>query len=87
MYLVDPRAYARRLMHPGAWFTANWRHTTARGRAPTKFRLDYLETGLAGTVSTAYGRRRVKELEQAFRNGEVSYADACSEMEALDGQP
>ena len=37
--------------------------------------------------STAYSRRRAKELEQDFRNGDVSYEDACLEMEQLDGEP
>ena len=60
---------------------------TARDRQPTPSRLDYLEAGLTGTLSTAYSRRRVKELEQAFRNGDVSYEDACLEMEQLDGEP
>ncbi|MFF2030606.1 hypothetical protein [Arthrobacter sp. NPDC058192] len=88
MYLVDPRAYARRLMHPGAWFHSKTRlHLVAQARQPAHSRLDYLETGLTGTSSTSYSRRRVKELEQVFRNGGVSYDDACLEMEALDGEP
>ena len=88
MYLVDPRAYADRLMHPGAWFHATIRrHLPARDRQPTHSRLDYLEAGLTGTLRTAYSRRRDKELEQAFRNGEVSYDDACLEMEQLDEEP
>ncbi|PVZ55948.1 hypothetical protein [Arthrobacter sp. H-02-3] len=86
MYLVDPRAYAQRLLHPGAWFlTSIRRHLTAGEQRPAHSRLDYLEAGITGTVSTAYTRRRAKELEQAFRNGEVSYEDACLEMEQLDG--
>ncbi|MEV5054016.1 hypothetical protein [Arthrobacter sp. LAR12-1-1.1] len=88
MYLVDPRAYAQHLMHPGTWFhKTSRRHGTARDRQPTDSRLDYLEAGMTGTVSTAYTRRRAKELEQAFRNGDVSYEEACLEMEQLDGEP
>jgi hypothetical protein len=88
MYLVDPRAYAYRLMHPGVWFrTAVCRHLVAQGQQPTHSRLDSLEAGLTGTLSTAYSRRRAKELEQSFRNGDVSYEDACLEMEQLDGGP
>jgi hypothetical protein len=75
MYLVHPRAYAHR------------RHETARDQQPTHSRLDYLEAGITGTLSTAYSRRRAKELEQAFRTGNVSYEDACLEMEQLDGEP
>ena len=88
MYLVDPRAYAHRLMHPGDWFRESvGRHLIARDQQPTHSRLDYLEAGMTGTLSTAYGRRRAKEIEQAFRSGEVTYEDACLEMEALDGEP
>ena len=92
MYLVDPRAYAHRLMHPGAWFRATVSRRVpardhARDQQPTHSRFDYLEAGLTGTLSTAQSRRRAKELEQAFRNGDVSYEDACLEMEALDGEP
>jgi hypothetical protein len=92
MYLVDPRAYAYRLMHPGAWFHATIRrHVPARDHArdqqPTRSRIDYLEAGITGTLSTAYSRRRAKELERAFRNGDVSYDEACLEMEQLDGEP
>ncbi len=88
MYLVDPRAYAQRLLHPGEWFHLTTRRTlTARDRKPTHSRLDYLEAGLTGTLSTAYSRRRAKELEQAFRHGDVSYEEACLEMEQLDGEP
>ena len=91
MYLVDPRAYAHRLMHPGAWFRATIRrHVPARDHArdqqPTHSRFDYLEAGLTGTLSTAHSRRRAKELERAFRNGDVSYEDACLEMEQLEGE-
>ena len=86
MYLVDPRAYAQRVMHPGAWFrTAICRHLVAQGQQPKHSRLDYLESGLTGTLSTASSRRRARELEQAFRRGDVSYEDACLEMEQLDG--
>ena len=42
---------------------------------------------MTGTLSTDFSRRRAKELEQAFRNGDVSYEDACLEMEQLDGEP
>jgi hypothetical protein len=88
MYLVVPRAYARRrLMHLGSWFNAKRRRVTARERQPSPSRRDYLEAALTGTLSTPYGRGRVKELEQAFRNGEVSYEDACLEVEALHGAP
>lgn len=88
MYLVDPRAYAQRVMHPGAWLPKSIRrHLIARDRQPTHSGLDCLEAGLTGTLSTAYSRRRAKELEQAFRNGDVSYEDACLEMEQLDGEP
>ncbi len=88
MYLVDPRAYAQRVMHPGAWLPKSIRrHLIARDRQPTHSRLDCLEAGLTGTLSTAYSRRRAKELEQAFRNGDVSYEDACLGMEQLDGEP
>ena len=86
MYLVVPRAYAQRLVHPGARiFTSIRRHVAARKQRSTHSRLDYLEAGLTGTVSTAYTRRRAKELERAFRNGDVSYEDACLEMEQLEG--
>ena len=85
MYLVDPRAYAYRVMHPGVWFrTAICRHLVTQGHRPTHARLDYLEAGITGTLGTAYARRRAKELEQAFRKGEVSYEDACLEMEQID---
>ena len=88
MYLVDPRAYAYRLMHPGAWFRASLgRHLIIREQQPTHSRLDYLEAGVTGTLGSAYARRRARELEQAFRNGEVSYEDACLELEQLDGEP
>ena len=88
MYLVDPRAYAQRVMHPGAWLPKPIRrHLVVRDRQPTNSRLDYLEAGLTGTLSTASSRRRAKELEQAFRNGDVAYEDACLEMEQLDGEP
>lgn len=88
MYLVDPRAYAQRVMHPGTWFhKTTRRHPIAGNHEPTHSRLDYLEASLTGTLSTASSRRRARELEQAFRNGEVSYEDACLEMEQLDGEP
>ena len=88
MYLVDPRAYARRLIHPGAWFhTTIRRHRTARDQQPTHSRLDYLEAGVTGTLGSAYKRRRAKEIERAFRKGDVSYEDACLELEQLDGEP
>ena len=87
MYLVDPRAYAHRLLHPGSWFHAAVRRSlNARGEQPHS-RLDYLEAGLAGSLSTPYSRRRAKELERAFRSGDISYEDACLEMEQLDGEP
>jgi hypothetical protein len=87
MYLVDPRAYAHRLLHPGGWFHAAVRRPLgARGEQP-HYRLDYLEAGLTGTLSTPYSRRRAKELERAFRSGDISYEDACLEMEQLDGEP
>ena len=76
-------------MHPGAWFPkSNRRHLIARDQPqPTHSRLDYLEAGLTGQVSSAYRRRRAQELDQAFRKGDISYTDACLEMEALDGEP
>ncbi len=87
MYLVDPRAYAHRLLHPGSWFhPAVRRLLSARGEQPHS-RLDYLEAGLTGTLRTPYSRRKAKELEHAFRNGDISYEDACLEMEQLDGEP
>jgi hypothetical protein len=86
MYLVDPRAYAHRLMHPGAWFPTSIRLHLIE-QQPTHSRLDYLEAGMTGTVSSAYRRRRAQELDQAFRNGDVSYEAACLELEALDGEP
>jgi hypothetical protein len=88
MFLVDPRAYAQRVMHPGAWLPKSiHRHLTARNRQPMHSWLDCLESGITGTLRTASSRRRAKELEQAFRNGDVSYEDACLEMEQLDGVP
>ncbi len=73
-------------MHPGAWLPkSNRRHLI--DQQPTLSRLDYLEAGMTGTVSSAYRRRRAQELDQAFRNGEISYTDASLEMEALDGEP
>ena len=42
---------------------------------------------MTGTLSSAYRRRRAKELDQAFRNGDVSYEAACLELESLDGEP
>ena len=85
MYLVDPRAYAYRVMHPGVWFrTAICRHLVAQGHRPTHSRLDYLEAGITGRLGSAYSRSRAKELEQAFRNGDVSYEDACQELEQID---
>ena len=86
MYLVDPRAYADRLMHPGAWFPKLIRRHLI-DQKPTHSRLDYLEAGMTGTLSSAYRRRRAKELDQAFRNGDVSYDAACLELESLDGEP
>ncbi|MFF2243277.1 hypothetical protein ACFVTM_03730 [Arthrobacter sp. NPDC058130] len=75
-------------MHPGTWFPKSIRrHLITRDQQPTHSRLDYLEAGMTGTLSTAYSRRRAKELEQAFRNGDVSYEEACLEMESLDGEP
>jgi hypothetical protein len=87
MYFVIPRAHARRLVHLGSWFNAQRQSMTDRGRQPSPSRRDYLEATLTGTVSTPYVRGRVKELYQAFRNGEVSYEDACLEAEALHGEP
>jgi hypothetical protein len=88
MYLVDPRAYAHRLLHPGAWFRESvGRHLIARVQQSTHSRLDYLEAGLTGTLSTADSRPRAKELEQEFRSGTISYEDACLELEALDEEP
>ncbi len=57
------------------------------GRAAAHSRFDYLEAGLTGTLSTPYSRRKAKELEHAFRNGDISYEDACLEMEQLEGEP
>ena len=72
-------------MHPNAWFpTSIRRHLIEQ---PTHSRLDYLEAGMTGTVSSAYRRRRAQELDQAFRNGDVSYEAASLELEALDGEP
>lgn len=71
-----------------AWLPKPFRrHLIARDRQPTHSKLDYLEAGLTGTLSTDSSRRRAKELEQAFRNGDVAYEDACLEMEQLDGEP
>lgn len=75
-------------MHAGAWLPKPIRRfLTARDRQPTHSRLDYLEAGLTGKLSTDSSQRRAKELEHAFRNGNVSYEDACLEMEQLDGEP
>ena len=88
MHLVDPKAYAHRLMHPRAWFLESvHRQGIGRDQQPGPSLLDYLEAGVTGTVSSAYTRRRAGELERAFRNGEVSYSEACLEMEQLDEEP
>ncbi|WP_223983993.1 hypothetical protein [Arthrobacter sp. NicSoilB8] len=75
-------------MHPGAWFRgAIRRHATGRDQQARHSRLDYLEAGMTGTLGTAYARRRAVEIERDFRNGDISYEDACLELEQLDGEP
>jgi hypothetical protein len=75
------------LLHPGSWFHPAIRRILSVRGEQLHSRLDSLEAGLTGTLSTPYSRRKAKELEQAFRSGDISYEDACLQMEQLDGEP
>lgn len=48
--------------------------------------LQYLD-GLTGRTGGKYRTCRARELEQAWRDGDICYRDACEELEELDAEP
>ncbi|MET3922262.1 hypothetical protein ABIB26_003221 [Arthrobacter sp. UYEF20] len=87
MYLVDARAYEHRSPHFSIWFrTMIRRHLIPGDPHPTYSRFDHLD-GLPGPTGSTYRKRIASGLEQAWRDGEISYRDACHGMEELDGEP
>ncbi len=90
MYLVHPRARGRHVPRLGAWFRQAVRpHQADTSRQPATPRVHYLDylDGLTGRTGGTYRQGRAKELEQAWRDGEISYRTACCELEELDGEP
>ncbi|MET3923810.1 hypothetical protein [Arthrobacter sp. UYEF20] len=87
MYLVDAGASEHRSPRFGIWFRAMIRrHLLTKDPHRTCSRLDRLD-GLPGPMGSTYRQRRAQELERAWQNGEISYQNACDEMEELDGEP
>ncbi len=48
--------------------------------------LQYLD-GLTGRTGGKYWQSRARELEHAWRNGDICYRDACEELAELDAEP
>ena len=86
MYLVHSRADEHRFPGRGPWFRQAIRHLVCADPHPANPRLHYLD-GLTGRLGGAYRQGRARELELAWRDGEISYRVACDELEELDGEP
>ena len=60
------------------------RHMIAHDTNPTYSHLDHLD-GL-GTSASRYRKRMYKKLERAWRNGEITYEEACERVAELNGE-
>jgi hypothetical protein len=69
-----------------AWIPTVRRHLIADDTHPTYSHLDHLD-GLPRTSPGRYRKRMLNELEHAWRNGEITYQEACEQAAELIGDP
>ena len=84
MFLVGPRLYSRHVPPGTRLLTAAGQH---RAETKTRGKYSHYLDGLTGRTGSNYLQCKADELEQAWRNGQISYQDACDELEELDGEP